>query len=60
MAAVKGSGMPWQFADALHFDEAKARMCPLVNATVDIPLYHSTLTKELEVQSVVLPDRRSM
>ena len=60
MAAVKGAGMLWQFADALHFDEAKARMCPLVNAIVDIPLYDSTLTKELEVQSVVLPDRRSM
>ena len=45
--------MLWHLADALHLDEAKARMCPLVNATVDIPLYDSALTKELEVQSVV-------
>ncbi len=60
MAAVKGAGMLWHPADSLHLDESKARMCPLVNAIVDITVYDSTLTKKLEVQSVVLPDRRSM
>ena len=52
--------MLWYLADALHPDEPKARVCPLVNTILDITLYDSTLTKKLEVQSVVLPDRRSM